>query len=110
MFALDDVWDKDVLEKNGLPLGTQNKIVLTSRDKRVADAMGAHHTYHKAYLSEENSWKLFCIHAFPDLAEPPNELSNVARLIVKKCGGLPLALKTIGASMARVQRLPNDWE
>lgn len=111
IFALDDVWDTDVFDKIGLPFDTQNnKIVFTSRDKRVADATRAHHTHHKTCLSEENSWKLFCIHAFPDLAEPPHELTNVARLIVNKCGGLPLAVKIIAASMARVGRLPNHWE
>lgn len=56
---------------------------------------------------------LFCFHAFPErCAEngPPDELSSFAHRIVEQCSGLPLAIKTIAASMAKVRRLPNDWE
>lgn len=96
--------------------------------------------YPMKHLSPKNSKKLFCIHAFPDRGKRqqssadrdinlanlpqkegtsadadinlpiPKQLQKFADQIVKKCGGLPLALKTVGASMARVRRLPNDWE
>lgn len=50
--------------------------------------------------------------AFPDLQihPPSEEMKHVSECIVQKCGGLPLAIKTIAASLARVERIPNLWE
>lgn len=115
LLVLDDVWHRDVLEKIGFSLETMSKIkiLLTTRDRKVAEAMPhPHHIQPINYLSLEHSMTLFCIHAFPERCEksPPNELSSFAYRIVEKCSGLPLAIKTIAASMAKVRRLPNDWE
>ena len=37
-------------------------------------------------------------------------LTSIARDIVQKCSGLPLAIKPIAASMARLRRVPNEWK
>lgn len=138
LFVLDDIWKKDDFNQFHWLLG-KTKIVVTTRDKGVMSTISPDHepkVYELEKLSSKNSKKLFCIHAFPDRGDtqqspaytneppkeitqhstastdiqPPKELRNVTDEIVLKCGGLPLALKTIGASMARVRRLPNDWE
>jgi len=109
LFAVDDVWDRYAWEDIGLPSRLEDKVVLTTRDEKIAKALGAGDQIHpKNSLSGENSWHLFCLHAFPDGA---HHCPEIAREIVKKCGGLPLAIKTIGAHLARlVGRLPNDWQ
>eukprot|EP01018_Ginkgo_biloba_P008397 Gb_25815 [translate_table: standard] len=111
LIVLDDVWREDrLVERIGLPVERSCKIVISSRMKEVCTKMGAR-VYDMELLSEENSWKLFCFHAFPDCEQnPPQELEEVARAIEKKCGRLPLAVKTIAASMASTKRLPNEWK
>ncbi|GLJ24208.1 hypothetical protein SUGI_0461570 [Cryptomeria japonica] len=70
----------------------------------VLENVGAHRIHHMDYFSEENSCRLFCIHAFPEdhNHSPPEELERVARAIERKCSRLPLAVKTVAASMASV--------
>lgn len=113
LFVLDDVWAEGVLESVGLPLESGNdKIVITTRDRRVGEAIGAHHTQEMECLNKEDSWELFKIHAFPERAgqsTPTKALIGVARGIVESCSGLPLAIKTVAASMARVKRIPTLW-
>ncbi|XP_059066149.1 disease resistance RPP13-like protein 4 [Cryptomeria japonica] len=109
LLVLDDVWNtaaKRLIFSNDLT------VMISTRDKEVAQKMGAQHTYEMDYLSEENSWRLFCMHAFPDdnNHSPPEEMEEVARAIERKCSRLPLTVKTVAASMANVSRLPNQWE
>ncbi|GLJ19575.1 hypothetical protein SUGI_0353750 [Cryptomeria japonica] len=116
LIVLDDVWkssvEGDLIRRLGLPSGSNNhcKIVVTTRDKDVAANMRAH-IYEMQQLSEKDSWNLFCLFAFPDSEEnrPPEHLENLAHQIVEKCGRLPLAVKTVAASMARSVGL-GDWE
>ncbi|GLJ24213.1 hypothetical protein SUGI_0461680 [Cryptomeria japonica] len=112
LLVLDDVWDKHALGDIGFPLEGGSKAMLSTRDRKVLENVGAHRIHHMDYLSEENSWRLFCIHAFPEDSNhsPPEELEKVARAIERKCSRLPLAVKTVAASMASVNRLPNEWE
>ncbi|GLJ52385.1 hypothetical protein SUGI_1114340 [Cryptomeria japonica] len=62
-------------------------------------------------LTDEQSWRLFCAHAFPKSEEnrAPENLEEVARKIVKKCGELPLAIKITAASLASTTLL-SDWQ
>lgn len=114
LLVLDDVWAQDAFKHIGLHLESgDNKIVVTTRDKRVGDAMGASdHTHEMEYLTDKNCMELFCIHAFPDREKrtPPKALKSVSNQIVQKCRGLPLAIATIAESLARVERIPNKWE
>lgn len=113
LLVLDDVWDRDALEQIGLRWQRGiNKIVVSTRDKRVRDAMMAYHTSEMKYLTPEQSLQLFYVHAFPNRQnDPPSEqMALVSKRIVEKCDGLPLAIKTIAASLARVERIPNIWE
>ncbi|XP_057873206.2 putative disease resistance protein RGA3 [Cryptomeria japonica] len=64
-----------------------------------------------SYLSDEHSWRLFCVTAFPDGVGNRilKDMGEEGRKIVKQCGNLPLAIKTIAASLANT-RHPNKWE
>jgi len=114
LFVLDDVWAEDVLRRVGLPWQSGNdKIVITTRHRGVGEAIGAHHTHEMKCLNKKDSLELFKIHAFPERAgqsTPEEALIDVARGIVESWSGLPLAIKTVAASMARVQRIPTSWQ
>ncbi|GLJ52452.1 hypothetical protein SUGI_1115600 [Cryptomeria japonica] len=63
------------------------------------------------FLTVEDSWKLFCAYAFPESEgnRAPDNLEEIARNILKKCGELPLAIKITAASLAKTT-LPDDWQ
>lgn len=131
LFVLDDVWQQDAWEKIGLHLSSngRNKLVVTTRDREVAAHIGnrAEETrdiHEMGKLSNDDSWKLFLANAdltdilpanFPGTIANacPQEhylLTSIACQIVKKCSGLPLAVKTIAASMKKLKMVPNEWE
>ncbi|XP_039155038.1 disease resistance protein RGA2-like [Eucalyptus grandis] len=103
LLVLDDLWNEDRLEwlKLGewLKGGLQgSKILVTTRSHKVATVMDAKSDIHVLDdLSEGKSWDLFRKMAFGDgveLLDP--ELEKMGRDIVKKCTGVPLAIRTIG--------------
>jgi len=60
-------------------------------------------------LSKQDSWSLFCVHAFRSPSNVPCELEGLAWCMVDECQGLPLALKVIGKAMFR-ETLPEQWK
>lgn len=62
-------------------------------------------------LSEEESWELFAHHAFPynNGILPANMDERRAKAVCDKCGGLPLAIKVIGRTIAGISD-PQEWE
>lgn len=60
--------------------------------QKVASVMGTVSPYYLKSLSDENCWELFKQRAF----------------IYEKCGGLPLAAKTLG-SLMRLKRDEREW-
>ncbi len=65
--------------------------------------------YHPGCLSPEQSWSLFRHYAFgsQDPEKQPH-LVDIGKQIVKKCSGLPLAVKSIG-SLLRHMAVEDDW-
>ncbi|KAK3417368.1 hypothetical protein EUGRSUZ_H03114 [Eucalyptus grandis] len=103
LLVLDDLWNENRLEwlKLGewLKAGLQgSKILVTTRSHKVATVTDAKSDIHVlGDLSEGKSWDLFRKMAFGDgveLLDP--ELEKMGRDIVKKCTGVPLAIRTIG--------------
>ncbi|GLJ19277.1 hypothetical protein SUGI_0346690 [Cryptomeria japonica] len=116
LIVLDDVWrtsvEGNLISRLGLPTGLNNqcKIVVTTRSRDVAETMNAH-IYEMQHLSVCDSWDLFCMFAFPNREgnRPPEQLEKLAHQIVEECGRLPLAIKTVAASMAKSSH-KSDWE
>ncbi|GLJ14512.1 hypothetical protein SUGI_0234850 [Cryptomeria japonica] len=112
--VLDDLWTlstaENLVDKLGLPADKDCKVVVTTRNKEVVQNSKAH-VYEMKILSDEDSWKLFCVYAFPHCEEhsAPSHLEEVGYGIVKQCGNLPLAIKTTAASLANTKRL-SKWE
>ncbi|GLJ19752.1 hypothetical protein SUGI_0357850 [Cryptomeria japonica] len=115
LIVLDDIWSRvegDLISRLGLPTGSSNqcKIVVTTRSRGVAENIDAH-IYEMQHLWEGESWDLFCLFAFRNREgnRPPEQLESLAHQIVEECGRLPLAIKTVAASMAK-SSLPQEWE
>ncbi|WRX22673.1 NB-ARC - like 10 [Theobroma cacao] len=114
LLVLDDVWSEnnemwDRL-KNPLTRGAKGSMVIvTTRIEKVALIMATLPIYHLGYLSEDNSWLLFKQRAFQmKRKEEYTKLEGIGKQIVKKCGGVPLAVKALG-SMLRLKHRESDW-
>ncbi|XP_073104922.1 putative disease resistance protein RGA3 [Elaeis guineensis] len=104
LLVLDDVWNEDQAKwdelRNLLGTGGEgSRIIVTARSQQVSSIMGTLDTYLLQGLTEDDSWTLFRKRAFEKGAEVPPTLEKIGKEIVKKCGGLPLAVKTVGGSM-----------
>ncbi|KAB1199591.1 putative disease resistance RPP13-like protein 1 [Morella rubra] len=103
LIVLDDVWSEDPVHQEFLSkllqYGVQgSKILITTRHQSVASAMHASATHSPKKLSEDDCWELFAKQAFgDDCSDSRKELEEIGRQIIKKCKGLPLAVKAVGA-------------
>jgi disease resistance protein RPS2 len=61
-------------------------------------------------LSKEDSWSLFCMHAFRAPSNVPCELEPLAQSMAEECQRLPLALKVIGTTMFGKTSTEFEWE
>ncbi|XP_058108845.1 disease resistance protein RGA2-like [Magnolia sinica] len=115
LLVLDDIWSDDsekwdILKLPFLDGALGSRIVITTRSEKVALAMGNSHIYKLAVLSEDDCWLLFRSRALAHRnVEERLELEAIGRKIVKKCGGVPLAAKTIGSAMCS-RRTRREWE
>ncbi|XP_058098880.1 disease resistance protein SUMM2-like isoform X2 [Magnolia sinica] len=100
LVILDDIWGILELADIGIPYGDDYKgckIVLTTRNTDICDTMGTQEAIAVSILPEEESWDLFKKNA-GDVVDSP-AMKTVAQDIVKECGGLPLAIVTLGRAL-----------
>nr|GMC49460.1 probable disease resistance protein At1g12290 isoform X2 [Ipomoea batatas] len=104
VLILDDVWKSIPLEKLGNPHRIEGcKFIITSRSLGVCHQIGCQELFKVKTLNENEAWDLFkenlLLHGHTVLTE---DIEKHAKNLAKKCGGLPLALNTIAASMRGV--------
>nr|CAB3483652.1 unnamed protein product [Digitaria exilis] len=117
LLILDDVWNEEQQKwEDDLKQllcssigGLGSMIVVTSRSRRVASIMGTLPAHELACLSDHDSWELFSKKAFSKGLEDQEEFIAIGKLIVNKCKGLPLALKTMGGLMSSKHQI-KEWE
>jgi hypothetical protein len=98
--VLDDVWKEKVFDSLDLAKGDGSVTLLSTRNQRVLEKASPNISQlHMTPLSKEDSWSLFCLHAFNRPSNIPDEIKKPAQAMAEKCEGLPLALKVIGAAM-----------
>jgi Leucine-rich repeat (LRR) protein len=110
--VLDDVWNDGVLEQLDLAKGRGSVTLVTTRNRPVLEKAGVKEEdeVKVGVLSKEDSWKLFCVHAFPrGLSNISSQAQGVGELVAEECKGLPLALKVIGGSMVG-KTTCQEWE
>ncbi|KAM4087764.1 hypothetical protein ACB094_07G020600 [Castanea mollissima] len=116
LLVLDDVWNENHEEwdclKHMLTCGAKGSmLIVTTRNETIARMMATLHPIHRmGCLSEDDSWSLFKGRAFGmGRVEEKSELESIGKEIVKKCGGVPLAIKALGSLMSLKNR-KSDWE
>ncbi|KAK1299512.1 putative disease resistance protein [Acorus calamus] len=117
VLLLDDVWDgiklKNILGHIGVPFPNEEnkcKFILTSRSAVACNKMGANDQKVKVgYLKSDEAWTLFKQNAGEMIINSDPEIQVHAETMVKKCGGLPLALMVIGSAMASKTTV-SEWK
>nr|XP_040241925.2 disease resistance protein RGA5 isoform X2 [Aegilops tauschii subsp. strangulata] len=117
IIIIDDLWDVSAwgIIRCAFPendLGS--RLIVTTRIKNVGEACCLGH--HKRILemkplSEEDSRKLFFDRIFGSEEACPGQLRDVSVEILKKCGGLPLAIISISSLLASGSSHQNErWK
>lgn len=110
--VFDDVWNEnhrlwDEL-REVLRCGSKGSVLMvTTRIEKVALMMSTIGIHRIEYLSDDDSWALFRHRAFTTGKEEEN-LVEIGKVIVKKCGGVPLAIKSLG-SLMRFKSHESEW-
>ncbi|KAK2976969.1 hypothetical protein RJ640_020186 [Escallonia rubra] len=115
LVVLDDVWNEipakwESLRDALLGIGgsSGSKVLVTTRSRKVASTMTSR-PYPIKHLSDDDSWIMFKPKAFANGgAVETSDLVEIGREIVKKCRGVPLAIKVVGGLMYSKKSRP-EW-
>ncbi|KAJ3691714.1 hypothetical protein LUZ61_020878 [Rhynchospora tenuis] len=113
LLVLDDVWNDNVDEWDRLRAllnyeHSGSAIIVTTRSDRVASIMGTVESYKLEFLDKDDSWKLFYRRAFSMGVQENGELVEIGKKMVQNCGGLPLAVTTLGSLMSNKHEV-REW-
>ncbi|KAI3693304.1 hypothetical protein L6452_33138 [Arctium lappa] len=115
ILVLDDVWsesdeDWDTLVRPFHAGAPGSKIIITTRKEQLLKKLGYDDLYHLQSLSFHEALSLFSQHALGvnNFDSHPN-LRPYGEGIVRKCNGLPLALKALGR-LLRTKTDEEDWK
>ncbi|XP_062113812.1 putative disease resistance protein At3g14460 isoform X1 [Humulus lupulus] len=104
LIVLDDAWEDDYVQWKEVmkPFNDGakgSKIVVTTRNRRVADSIGTVDPHYLKELSKDECWEIFAKHTSRGnlnmFIENPR-LESIGKEVAKKCNGLPLAAKVLG--------------
>ncbi|KAL3370229.1 hypothetical protein AABB24_007323 [Solanum stoloniferum] len=112
LVVVDDVWQREAWEslkiafpdsKNG------SRVIITTRKEDVAERADDKGFVHKLrFLSQEESWDLFR-RKLLDVRSMVPEMESLAKGMVEKCGGLPLAIVVLSGLLSHKKGL-NEWQ
>ncbi|ONH94891.1 hypothetical protein PRUPE_7G037700 [Prunus persica] len=96
LILLDDVWTELDFKAIGLPYGPHKecKVLLTSRNLEVCNAMESQQIFTIPVLTPKESWELF-----REIIGKPLDYPDLAKRVTKKCAGLPIAILTVAKAL-----------
>ncbi|KAF8711259.1 hypothetical protein HU200_029279 [Digitaria exilis] len=99
-------WEKFMVFLNGD--ASRTKILLTTRNQNVANAVESRLVFKLAFLSEDESWNFFLKSSGLVEDDLESDFIQIGKDIVKQCGGVPLAIKILGSILCE-RRGINSW-
>jgi hypothetical protein len=115
--VIDDIWDESTwnIIKCALPENMKgSRVITTTRIDTVARMCCSNHceyVYRMNTLSNQESRRLFFKRVFGSEDDCPPFLEEVSIRILKRCGGLPLAIISISSLLAsQGNKLKDHWE
>ncbi|KAM0944101.1 putative AAA+ ATPase domain, P-loop containing nucleoside triphosphate hydrolase [Dioscorea sansibarensis] len=118
VLLLDNIWEEVDISDFGIPHPHSNvnstkqykhKVIFTTRSEDVCARMEASKRIKLECLEQDEAWDLFKDNVKLDVIESDEKFKKIARQVMKKCGGLPLALKVIGKAMSN-KKTVQEWE
>ncbi|KAE8772404.1 Disease resistance protein RPM1 [Hordeum vulgare] len=116
LIVIDDIWSISAWDaiKYAFPEnGFSNRIIATTRVVDVAKSCsngGNGRMYEMEALNDLHSKRLFFKRIFGSEDCCPDMLKQVSNKILKKCGGLPLAIISISSLLANKPVVKDEWE
>ncbi|KAL6839567.1 hypothetical protein ACP4OV_030506 [Aristida adscensionis] len=118
IIILDDIWTISAWEsiRCALPDNKMgSRVIVTTRNEDVAKVCCSHPNdwvYKIQRLSDATSRELLFRRIFGSADKlPDDELEGVSNCILRKCGGLPLAIMSIGSLLAsKTNRTKREWQ
>ncbi|KAG2671830.1 hypothetical protein I3760_13G012300 [Carya illinoinensis] len=116
LVILDDLWNENYQDWRILlapfHAGAPGSVVIiTTRNRGVSNMTGTTQAYQLDLLSNDASVSIFTQHALgaEDFSSHAH-LKDIGLEIVRKCKGLPLAVKTLGGLLRRSMQDRDEWE
>ncbi|KAH7689002.1 P-loop containing nucleoside triphosphate hydrolase protein [Dioscorea alata] len=117
LIVLDDIWQEDVcIQMQGIFRNVNNgsRVLITTRFHNVAKRADPRSApYQLQVLNDDESMKLLLKKAFlyedADQVNCSSELLDIGRRLMRKCGGLPLALIVLGGFLSIRDKTPVVW-
>ncbi|KAL5975098.1 hypothetical protein ACLOJK_031774 [Asimina triloba] len=104
LIILDDLWEQIELADLGIPFNNEDcKIIFTTRREAVCRQMETQINIKVDVLSKDESWKLFKEKVGHIVDDPT--LHTVTERAIEECGGLPLAIVTLGRALRGVKSI-----
>ncbi|XP_078162167.1 putative disease resistance protein RGA3 [Carex rostrata] len=107
LLIMDDVWEMSQAVWNDLLRAPMSggahgsRLLVTTRDERVANSMQATKLHRVDKLSHEDGWSLLIKQVLPNGIESEiQDLKEIGMQIVEKCDGMPFAIKSIGGVLS----------
>jgi len=110
--VLDDVWQPEVwinLLKIPLHSAATGVIIVTTRHDTVAHAIGMEDVHRVDLMAADVGWELLCKSMNINEEKDVENLRNIGLDIVRKCGGLPLAIKVAARVLATKDKTETEW-
>ncbi|XBH65660.1 hypothetical protein VPH35_119223 [Triticum aestivum] len=116
LIVIDDIWSIsawDTIKYAFLENDLSSKIIATTRNVDVARSCcqgGNGRMYEMQALSDLDSKRLFFKRIFGSHDCCPDVLKQISNTILRKCGGLPLAIISISSLLANRPVVKDEWE
>ncbi|RCV37915.1 hypothetical protein SETIT_8G101600v2 [Setaria italica] len=107
LIVIDDVWEEEAWKNIMSALIDKNhgsRVIVTTRNVDVANLTSVDGAlYELDPLSDEDSKRLLCTRIFNEEQVIHSDLEEVTTKILRKCGGVPLAIITVSSMLACIQ-------
>ncbi|KAM3339424.1 hypothetical protein P3S68_029293 [Capsicum galapagoense] len=112
LVVVNDIWCTDVWDSIRAIFpncNNRSRILLTTRETKVAIYANPDSRHEMNPLNLENSWKLLRDKVFGPEYDHPPELEEIGKQIAEKCLGLSLTISVIARHLSKVARALESW-
>ncbi|KAL6654475.1 hypothetical protein ACP70R_007940 [Stipagrostis hirtigluma subsp. patula] len=119
LLVMDDVWSDGpwvhVLQRPIVQAARnqpQSRVIITTRSRELVQHMGAiNHRHHVKAINDEDAWSLLRKQLQNVVSESAlDQLKDIGMKIVRRCDGLPLAVKAVGGVLRMKRPNAREWK